>query len=286
MADLQVKSIRPKLWLTALFALVVVVLVQLSQQLAQNVPFTALQPLVTLYTPFALALLLAAVGAAAPRALQVLVLTSAAYACGYGLSVPLKVLLLDAAQAWELSHEWTVVLSRFSVLGYITPLALLMVLKRPRIHYIAWGSFTAPIQFPFIWYGIRDPMWRFLLIFAVVVTVSFSFFVDAERIGPLLGAALGFAVVNALLEELLWRGLVLSRLADELGPRLAVVAAGVAFGLYHYSIGFPWSICVLFALPGMIMSGVTVRSGGLLPVVLMHIVMNVLFAFSGLIFPR
>ncbi|WP_052020006.1 CPBP family intramembrane glutamic endopeptidase [Paenibacillus pini] len=137
-----------------------------------------------------------------------------------------------------------------------------------------------------IWKGIKDPIWRFLLIVAVVVAISFSFVINfgREDLYTLLIYGLIFALVNSILEEILWRGLILPRFVDYAGEKLGLIASSIGFGCYHYSIGFPWIVCALFSFFGMLMGGVAIRSKGLLPVILMHFVMNIAFALSGMIF--
>ncbi len=139
---------------------------------------------------------------------------------------------------------------------------------------------------PLIWKGVKDPIWRFLLIASCVVIFSFSFVIDysPENLDSLLWFGLLFALINSVLEEILWRGLILSRFVDVLGEKLGLIIVSIGFGMYHYSIGFPWSVCALFSIFGMLLGGITIRSKGLLPVMILHFIMNMLFVFSGLIF--
>ncbi|MFH1007296.1 MAG: type II CAAX endopeptidase family protein [Candidatus Latescibacterota bacterium] len=89
----------------------------------------------------------------------------------------------------------------------------------------------------------------------------------------LAGGAIAFAVVNALGEELIWRGLFQDRLAAVIGPSVAVLIQALSFGVQH-AHGFPRGI-VGVAMAGVwaIMLGwLRTRSGGIAAPVIAHIV--------------
>ncbi len=100
-------------------------------------------------------------------------------------------------------------------------------------------------------------------------------FVEALR-GPesaaVLAAALLWGVVGApVVEELVFRGLILSGLAQRLGPGLALVFSSLAFAWLHFE--YPPAVPVLFVL-AMILGLLRQRSGSLLPPLLLHALNN------------
>ncbi|MBD0379918.1 CPBP family intramembrane glutamic endopeptidase [Paenibacillus sedimenti] len=212
-----------------------------------------------------------------------LLLTTGIYMLGFEAAEFAKAGILGYA---DQSRELEIVLSRFSLLGFVVPLWIYKRILAPKTDYFTIGSFTNTIQTPPVSWGIKDPIWRFLLIASAIICAGFSFVIDfgREDLGRLLLYGMCFALVNAVLEELLWRGLILPRMIDFCGERMGLVFSSVAFGCYHYSIGFPWTICALFSLCGMMMGNVAIRSKGLLPIILLHVLMNILFALAGIIF--
>ncbi|WP_098743111.1 type II CAAX endopeptidase family protein [Paenibacillus sp. EZ-K15] len=181
---------------------------------------------------------------------------------------------------------WAIILSRLSLFLFVLPFALAAMLTKEKPLYLAIGSWGKTIYFPWIFKGpVKDPIWRFMLIFLVVICSIFSFFIDwgQPQFLVLIGYALSFALINAVLEELLWRGYILSHFVSGFGELKGLVIAGVTFGLYHYHLGFSWSVCLLFSIFGIMMGGVAIRSKGVVPVMVMHFVMNVLFVLSGMI---
>lgn len=184
-------------------------------------------------------------------------------------------------------HEtWGIILSRLGLILFVMPFALAAMRTREKPLYLAIGTWRSTIYFPWIFKGpLKDPIWRFMLIFLVMVCAVFSFFMDwgQPELLALAGYALSFALINAVLEELLWRGYILSHFASRFGELKGLVIAGVTFGLYHYHLGFSWPVCLLFSIFGIMMGGVAIRSKGLAPVMVMHFAMNVLFVLSGMI---
>jgi len=184
-------------------------------------------------------------------------------------------------------HEaWAIILSRLSLILFVLPFAITTMLTREKPLYLAAGTWVTTIHFPWIFKGpIRDPIWRFMLIFLVIICALFSFYIDwgQPRLLILIGYAFSFALINSLLEEILWRGFILSHFVSRFGEIQGLFIAGTTFGLYHYHLGFSWPVCLLFSLFGMMMGGVAIRSRGLVPVMVMHFVMNILFVLSGMI---
>ena len=107
-----------------------------------------------------------------------------------------------------------------------------------------------------------------------------SWFVDLkDRLKELpLPLVVGcLAVVPAVCEEVAFRGFVLTGLARRFGPARAVLASGLAFGVFHVlkDLGL-WERFVGSALLGLLLGWVRVRTGSLWPGVLLHAANNAL----------
>lgn len=89
----------------------------------------------------------------------------------------------------------------------------------------------------------------------------------------------GFAVINAMLEELLWRGILQDRLVPLFGVGGAIVLQAASFGLQH-AWGFPRGpVGVVLAGGWAVMLGLLRRhSGGLLSPILAHVVADATIA--------
>jgi membrane protease YdiL (CAAX protease family) len=184
-----------------------------------------------------------------------------------------------------ITNEYSIVLSRFALCGYLIFFAIWFAFDKPCEHYFRIGDFRAPIQFPLIWAGFKDTVFRFSFIFSLAcVVLACAFAIFNKLTFWILGIGLIFSIINAILEEFIWRGFLLSRLADLYSEKITLIAMSLSFGLYHYSLGFSIATCLLFSLGGVYFGGVTFRSKGLLSAIIMHISMNTLFVAVGIIF--
>jgi len=219
----------------------------------------------------------------ASEALSRAAITAACIMVGYRMYRALG----DGIKEWLADDMGLAVgLSRLGLIAFILPMAVFSRFQKSKPRYMAIGKWTNPIYFPWIMSGVyKEPIWRFILIFTAVTGAVFAFIIDWGQPGlfALTGYALLFASINSVLEELLWRGYILSRLTEDFGEIRGLVIAGAAFGFYHLHLGFPWIVCLLFSIFGMMMGGVAIRSQGLVPVITMHFVMNIWFVLSGMI---
>lgn len=88
----------------------------------------------------------------------------------------------------------------------------------------------------------------------------------------LVGAALTFSILNALLEEVIWRGILLQWLAQVLRPGIAILIQALSFGIAHWN-GVPSGLSgvVLATGYGILLGMLALRTDGLLAAVLAHV---------------
>ncbi len=94
--------------------------------------------------------------------------------------------------------------------------------------------------------------------------------IPAEGARPLVIDLLGFALVPALAEELLFRGVLFGALRPRLGAALAVVATAALFALYHGSV----YRFVPALVGGLLLGGVRAGSRSLWPALAFHFANN------------
>lgn len=88
----------------------------------------------------------------------------------------------------------------------------------------------------------------------------------------LISAALGFALLNATMEELIWRGGIQSWLVEHTSIRLAILIQALSFGALHWA-GFPsgWSGVALATLYGVMLGWLRHATRGLAAPIIAHI---------------
>ncbi len=188
-------------------------------------------------------------------------------------------------QKYSVDSLWAVVLSRLALLGYLLPFLIWLFLEPQNIYAFRFGNTKSSIRMPCIWYGVKDNVRRVCIVFSIFCLgcAGVLFFVRQISVSVVF-AGLVFAVVNSVLEELLWRGYILGRTIQLCGEKFGLILMSLVFGLYHYPLGFSIPICLLFSLGGIYFGGIAIRSKGLLLGTIMHISMNVLFVTLGIIF--
>ena len=194
--------------------------------------------------------------------------------------------ILDClAQQYNINLLWTVVLSRFALLGYLFPFVIWFLCNPHKIYSFHFGEIQSSIKMPCVWYGVKDNVLRVCIVFSILCLVfAVAFFYVKQIDVAIIVAGLAFAIVNSVLEELLWRGFILSRTIQLCGEKFGLILMSIAFGLYHYPLGFSLPICLFFSLGGIYFGGIAIHSKGLLLGTIMHISMNVLFVALGIIF--
>lgn len=207
---------------------------------------------------------------------------------GVFAALTIKDVLDSSWDHWLLSREYYIIATRFTLLVYIIPFLLYWRVSTNAPRYLAKGSFTNTIYTPFIWKGIKDPIWRALLIAGSVNIIIFAFFIDLPSNSAdalkVLSISFLFAIVNASLEEVFWRGLLLSYFVDALGEKSGLILSSFGFGLYHLSMGLNIWFCIGFIVGGFLLGGLAIRAKGILPSFVLHFLINLLMVMAGAIF--
>ena len=155
------------------------------------------------------------------------------------------------------------------------------------IQYWAFPHWQSKIAFPFIWNGFHAISVKLFLLIAISINIAiFMPFIIKTNLSissQLLLFLLLFSIINGVLEEILWRGIILSSMVNLTGEKPALLFSGMAFGLSHLILGYSIPVCLGFTIGGFFYAGITIRSGSLFPAMIWHIVFNCLMIMSGMI---
>lgn len=157
-----------------------------------------------------------------------------------------------------------------------------LLFKKKLVWYNRKPDWTNPIRLPFHQVNV---FW-FWLIGIAVNGIVYSFFIarqDLESIQSLLVFCLVFSLINAVFEEVIWRGIMLSALEECVSTGYAVAVTSIGFGLLHLAIGFPILLSLLIALAGVIYAVITLKTKSIYPSIVFHFVINIGMVYSGLI---
>ena len=126
-------------------------------------------------------------------------------------------------------------------------------------------------------------LWMIGIVINVIIYVYFIVQKDMESFQTLLLFCLLFSLINAVFEEVIWRGLLLSVLKEHTSIGYAVIITSVGFGLFHLSIGFSIYLSLLISVAGLIYALITLKTNSIYPSIVFHIVINIGMVYSGLI---
>lgn len=177
------------------------------------------------------------------------------------------------------------ILQRFGLIGYLILFALFNLKSKPKFHFGFVGNLKRKIIMPFFFRGRKEEsvlsfLITYLLIFFILILINLYFKVVTI---DLLIFILFFSLVNAFLEELLWRKYILEQMTNFYSGQTLLITSSLLFGIYHMSLGFSLIVCLAYAVGGFYMGGVALFSKGILSPFLMHFIVNILFVLLGII---
>ena len=127
--------------------------------------------------------------------------------------------------------------------------------------------------------------WFWMIGVIVNGIIYFSFIVqrDFELIQSLFWFCLIFSLINAVFEEVIWRGYMLSALVKFTSAGYAVFITSIGFGLLHLAIGFSLALSLLISAAGVIYAVITLKTNSIYPSMVFHFVVNIGMVYSGFI---
>ena len=181
------------------------------------------------------------------------------------------------------SKEIKIILNRLFLIFIILGLVINhRIFKKKVSWYNEKPDWNNPIVFPFHTLNI---FWFWMI--GIIVNVMVYLFLivrkDVEDIQSLLLFCLFFSLINAVFEEVIWRGIMLSALKEITSTGYAMIVTSVGFGLLHLAIGFSISFSLLFSVAGVIYAVITLKTNSIYPSIVFHLVINIGMVYSGFI---
>jgi uncharacterized protein len=145
-----------------------------------------------------------------------------------------------------------------------------------------WGSFDATVGFLSIaaWFLATAALLSWYLLLRPNIADIVEAFVPALPLGLLIAGGLIFSMVNAAVEEGVYRGVILHALDSSLGAAFAaLLLQALAFGAIHIR-GFPrgWVGVGLACIYGLLMGVIRRRAGGMFAPWIAHVFTDVVIA--------
>lgn len=180
-----------------------------------------------------------------------------------------------------MTNEMKILLNRSFLSIILIAIVLSQLLVKHKINFFTvLPDWKSHIQMPFH----KITVWGFLLIGLVgssTILLPLLRFTDSNHLKSLFLFALLFAILNGVLEEFIWRGVLLSSLNRDISTIYAVVITSVGFGLLHISIGIPMIVSILFSFGGLFYAIVVLKTKSIYPAIVFHIIINLGMVLNG-----
>ncbi|WP_315906674.1 CPBP family intramembrane glutamic endopeptidase [Priestia koreensis] len=203
------------------------------------------------------------------------------------LSFLLGFLCFTLCNVWvdnlALSNEMTILLKRLMLFWVIVlPVCQQRFFKKP----VSWYNHKPNWNEPMVIGKHKIHTRLFLLIGVLSNSIVYFFFIvqqDRSLFLSLLWFCIAFSLINAVFEEVIWRGVMLSALQHVSSLPYAIILTSVGFGLLHLSIGFPLLLSLLISGAGIIYAVLTIKTNSIYPAIAFHLVINIGMVYSGFI---
>ncbi|MCR8849356.1 CPBP family intramembrane metalloprotease [Rossellomorea sp. SC111] len=182
---------------------------------------------------------------------------------------------------WDISKETNILLNRSFLIFILGALAVSQCIAKEKVRfYMRFPDWGKRISMPS--HTISLPL--FLLIGLAGSSTIFIPLIWSEGISEMKSLflfAIGFTILNATLEELIWRGVLLSSLIRKTSAIYAVTVTSIGFRLLHLSIGISPLLSLLFSFGGLFFSIVVLKTDSIYPSIAFHMVMNMGMVLNG-----
>jgi uncharacterized protein len=182
---------------------------------------------------------------------------------------------------WNVSKETKILLNRSFLLFILMALAVSHLISKEKIRFFTeFPNWRRRISMPS--HTISLPLFLLIgLAGSSTIFIPLIWSSGISEVKALFLFAIGFTILNATLEELIWRGVMLSSLKQNVSVLYAVTVTSLGFGLLHLSIGIPVLLSLLFSFGGLFYAIVVLKTDSIYPSIALHMVMNVGMVLNG-----
>ncbi|QOR68935.1 CPBP family intramembrane metalloprotease [Cytobacillus suaedae] len=184
---------------------------------------------------------------------------------------------------YEMSIELRVLLNRVLLIVIVLGLFVTQLFNKKKISFFNnKPDLDSYIVMPF--HSIR--LSYFMIIGLFIPVISFFPFImqqELSYIKSIIIFCLLFSIFNATLEELIWRGFMLSNLKEYVSVTSAIIITSIGFGLLHLAVGIPFIVSLLFSFGGIFYAFVVLNTNSIYPSIILHFFINVGMVLSGFI---
>ncbi|MCA0987402.1 CPBP family intramembrane glutamic endopeptidase [Guptibacillus algicola] len=183
--------------------------------------------------------------------------------------------------SWDISVKMKTLINRSFLIFIVLGTVVSLILSKQKLSVFAlFPDWSKSIKLPF--HSIK--LHYFLLIGLLgssTILIPIISYQEISYIQTMLIFGIVFAIINATLEEVIWRGFLLSGLRRNVSTIYAVFITSIGFGLLHLSIGIPIMLSLLFSFGGLFYALVVLKTNSIYPAIMFHVIINLGMVFNG-----
>lgn len=144
--------------------------------------------------------------------------------------------------------------------------------------------FKQDIRLGFSWLQIGSKKFYFFLGIGGLLMIALFSFSPAFISFKHFWLVISYCILHAILFEILWRGLLLTLFVQLINRFWAIILLSIAFAIYCYSFGYPSNMVYSLGIISIVLSYLKIKTNSLIPSILLHFVVILLFYLSGSLF--
>jgi uncharacterized protein len=133
---------------------------------------------------------------------------------------------------------------------------------------------------------VAASVWKWFLIFSgllLLVILGMLFFQKENLSARAISFLLLLSIIHALVDEVLWRGLLLPQFMKTIGKTWGLMVSSIAFGLSSTMFGISVQISILYILLGFLFTFLTLKTNSILPAFVVHSLVTIIILLSGMV---
>lgn len=92
-----------------------------------------------------------------------------------------------------------------------------------------------------------------------------------------------FSLINGVLVELIWRGILLTRLQLLVGSKLAVLVSSISCAIAYYLFGYTFPFCLVFFVLCLFLGTITWKTKSLVPAIILNVLLTLILIFMNVV---
>jgi len=124
---------------------------------------------------------------------------------------------------------------------------------------------------------------RPILLLSIILSLSLLILLLAFHNISFVGHVLLFASLSSMIEEFLWRGLLMQAMLNLTNKWTVMILSSISYGCSYLMYGYSIGVCLLFACSGILYAWMTLHFHHLFPAIVCHFLIFIIMIACGIV---